>query len=340
MSDLSSDDYYKILGVTKTADEKELKKAYRKLALKWHPDKNQDNKEKAEDNFKKVSEAYEVLSNKEKRNLYDQFGKQGLMGSSNGMGGFGGGMPGNMNFSGFQFTNPNDLFSQIFGDDDPFSFMSSGNNFMRGGNRTFRFVSSDNNSPFSFMSGDNDNPFSFINNGNMSSNRSPNNRASNRLDKGCKVIIEGLVSRNELNGLIGLVLDYNKIKDRYMVKIEGTIMLWLKRANIIEMVKKIKITGIKSSPELNNKTGDIIGWEKASERFIIKLFIGKTILVKRENIIWPKNTLVHIDKLVGAKKYNGKWGKVLNYDGVRYNVNLDSSDTLRLKPDNISIVCH
>jgi len=331
MSDLSSDNYYKNLGVSKTVDEKQLKKAYRKLALKWHPDKNQDKKEEAEDNFKKVSEAYEVLSNKEKRNLYDQFGKQGLMGSSSGfssgMGGFNGDGVSGMNFGGFQFSNPNDLFSQIFGDDD--TFMSSGNDFMKKGNSSFRFMSSGNNNPYTFMSGNN-----------RSSSLNNSIRSINRLDKGCSVIIEGLVTRKEFNGFIGVVLDYNKIKDRYMLKIEGTIILWLKRENIIEMVKKIKITGIKSSPELNNKTGDIIGWEKASERFTIKLFIGKTILVKRENIIWPKNTLVHIDKLVGAKKYNGKWGKVLNYDGVRYNVNLDSSDTLRLKPDNISIVCH
>ena len=323
MSDVSSDNYYKILGVSKTAEEKELKKTYRKLALKWHPDKNQDKKEEAEDNFKKISEAYEVLSNKEKRNLYDQFGKQGLMGSCSRDGGFEG-MHRGRNFGGFQFSNPNDLFSQIFGDDD--RFMSSGNDFMRRGNTSFRFVSSGNNNPFSFISSDND-------------TRSTNN-LTNNLTKGCSVIIEGLVSRNELNGLTGLVLNYNKIKDRYMVKIKDTIMLWLKKANIIEMVKNIKITGIQSSPELNNKTGNIIGLVNESKRFRVKLFIGKTISVKKENIIWPKNTLVYIDKLVGAKKYNGTWGKILNYDGIRYSVILDSRGTVRLKPDNISIVCH
>ncbi|MFA4916923.1 MAG: DnaJ C-terminal domain-containing protein [Syntrophales bacterium] len=68
-----AEDYYKILGVDKKADDKEIKKVYRKLALKYHPDKNPDNKE-AEEKFKKISEAYAVLSDHEKRQQYDSFG--------------------------------------------------------------------------------------------------------------------------------------------------------------------------------------------------------------------------------------------------------------------------
>ncbi|XP_028170085.1 dnaJ homolog subfamily B member 6 isoform X4 [Ostrinia nubilalis] len=71
-------DYYRILGVTKTATETEIKKAYRKLALKWHPDKNPDNADEANRRFKEISEAYEVLSDERKRRMYDQYGKEGL----------------------------------------------------------------------------------------------------------------------------------------------------------------------------------------------------------------------------------------------------------------------
>ena len=67
-------DYYKILGVNKTSSSDDIKKAYRKLALKWHPDKNPNNKEEASNKFKEISEAYDVLSDTNKRNQYDQFG--------------------------------------------------------------------------------------------------------------------------------------------------------------------------------------------------------------------------------------------------------------------------
>ena len=70
-------DFYEILGVNKSANEEEIKKAYRKLAIKYHPDKNPDNKA-AEEKFKEAAEAYEVLSNAEKRQRYDQFGHAGI----------------------------------------------------------------------------------------------------------------------------------------------------------------------------------------------------------------------------------------------------------------------
>ena len=93
-------DYYEILGVSKTASEAELKKAYRKLAIKYHPDKNQGDKE-AEEKFKELSEAYEVLSDPQKRQQYDQFGHAAFTGA--GRGATGGG-----------FHDPFDIFSQVF----------------------------------------------------------------------------------------------------------------------------------------------------------------------------------------------------------------------------------
>ena len=84
-------DYYEILGVAKSASDDEIKKAYRKLAIKYHPDKNPGNKE-AEEKFKEISEAHEVLSDKQKRARYDQFGHAGVNGAGGGFGdaGFGG----------------------------------------------------------------------------------------------------------------------------------------------------------------------------------------------------------------------------------------------------------
>ncbi len=101
---MSKRDYYKILGVSKDADQIEIKKAYRKLAIKYHPDKNPDNKE-AEEKFKEASEAYEVLSDQQKRQKFDQFGHAGMQGG--------------FDYHQYSDMNMGDIFSQfqdIFGD--------------------------------------------------------------------------------------------------------------------------------------------------------------------------------------------------------------------------------
>ncbi len=113
-------DYYEVLGVSRSASDDEIKKAYRKMALQYHPDKNPGNKE-AEDKFKEAAEAYDVLSNKDKKQRYDQFGHAGMSGAAGGGGGFGGGM------------NMEDIFSH-FGD----IFGGGGFGGQRGGRRVNR----------------------------------------------------------------------------------------------------------------------------------------------------------------------------------------------------------
>ena len=104
---MSKRDYYDVLGVAKNASDDEIKKAYRKLAMKFHPDRNPDDKT-AEEKFKEAKEAYEVLSDADKRAAYDQFGHEGVnpQGGPGGFGGFGGGA------GGFDFS---DIFEGIFG---------------------------------------------------------------------------------------------------------------------------------------------------------------------------------------------------------------------------------
>ena len=111
------EDYYDVLGISKGASDSEIKKAYRKMALKYHPDKNPDDKE-AEEKFKKAAEAYEVLSNADKRARYDQFGHQAFDGS----GGFGGG---GMNMDDI-FSQFGDIFGGAFGGGGGFSGFGGG----------------------------------------------------------------------------------------------------------------------------------------------------------------------------------------------------------------------
>ncbi|MCH5597596.1 molecular chaperone DnaJ [Niabella ginsengisoli] len=123
---MSKRDFYEILGVSKTASAEEIKKSYRKVAMQYHPDRNPGDKS-AEEKFKEAAEAYEVLSDTDKRSQYDRFGHAGLSGA--GRGGFGGGM------------NMDDIFSQfgdVFGDDIFGSFFGGGRG--RGGGQRARGV--------------------------------------------------------------------------------------------------------------------------------------------------------------------------------------------------------
>lgn len=115
------EDYYELLGVDRNATASQIKTAYRKLALKWHPDKNPDNPELASAKFKKFSEAYDVLSDPKKKDVYDRYGKAGLSGD-------GGGGPGGhfSDFGGFHFRSADDIFAEFFGGHDPFADMMFG----------------------------------------------------------------------------------------------------------------------------------------------------------------------------------------------------------------------
>ncbi|MDX1736963.1 MAG: DnaJ domain-containing protein, partial [Alphaproteobacteria bacterium] len=119
---MSKQDYYETLGVDRNADAATLKSAYRKMAMKYHPDRNPDDKE-AEAKFKEVNEAYEILKDDQKRSAYDQYGHAAFENGGMGNGGFGGGGAG---FGGFT-----DIFEEMFGD-----FMGGGGR--RGGQQNMR----------------------------------------------------------------------------------------------------------------------------------------------------------------------------------------------------------
>jgi molecular chaperone DnaJ len=127
---MSKRDYYDILGVSKGSTADEIKKAYRKLAIKFHPDKNPDDKS-AEDKFKEAAEAYEILSNPEKKQRYDQYGHAGVGASAGGGGGYGGG---GMNMEDI-FSQFGDIFGGGAGGGSPFDSFFGGQQQSRGGRR-------------------------------------------------------------------------------------------------------------------------------------------------------------------------------------------------------------
>jgi len=135
-------DYYKILGVEKSASAEDVKKAYRKMALKYHPDKNKS--PDAEEKFKEIAEAYDVLGDPEKRKVFDQFGEEGLKS--------GAGAPGGPSGGTYTYTfngDPREMFRMFFGDgtagdDDPFGMLGGmfGGRGMNGGTSKMFFSTS------------------------------------------------------------------------------------------------------------------------------------------------------------------------------------------------------
>jgi curved DNA-binding protein CbpA len=136
-----SEDFYEVLGVNRNSTQDEIKKAYRKLSLKYHPDKNPNNKEAAEEIFKKVSFAYGILSDSKKRSDYDNYGREYVV--SGGHMPSGGGSGGNFHFQQGDFGNFNmrsaeEIFKNFFGGRDPFAnFFDDEDDFFGGGFGSF-----------------------------------------------------------------------------------------------------------------------------------------------------------------------------------------------------------
>ncbi|XP_005094324.1 dnaJ homolog subfamily B member 6 isoform X1 [Aplysia californica] len=146
---------YDVLGIERSATEQEIKKAYRRLALKWHPDKNPDNKDEAKRKFQEISEAYDILSDKKKREVYDLYGREGVLGGGHGTHEDFSYDPSNFGNFHFQFRSPEEIFRDFFGTDDPFaSFFGGG---QRNGNmfdQSFPGFPSGNSFASSFFSQD------------------------------------------------------------------------------------------------------------------------------------------------------------------------------------------
>ena len=314
MSDINSNDYYKILGVSKDGTEKDFKKAYRKLAMKWHPDKNPEN-HKAEENFKKINHAYEVLSDPKKKEMYDLYGKDGLNGSSQPTNynttNFSNMRSHNSKFTKFEFSNPNDIFAQFFGGANPFE--SGGFHF-----------STNNMSKHPGMS-------SYVSSRQY---KSPT-RFRNKINQNTKVMLTGLVNKG-YNGRKGVVRDIDS-KNRYIIEFDDGNHLSINSKNIIPLIEKVILNNL-TKEYLNGKTGDIIGWDEKSGRYLIKLFVGETVSIKPNNILFPERTPIYIKNLIKSSHYNDSSGVILGYDGDRYQIKTEHNSIIKIKPENISLV--
>ncbi len=309
--DLSSDCFYKNLGLGKNASDHEIKSAYRKLALKYHPDKNKDNPDRAAENFKKVSEAYDCLSDKNKREIYDTYGKRGLEGNSGGGGGFGGA----------HFINPDDIFRQFFGangggfGDDFGGFHFGGDQFGGSGGHPGRSRQRKPPAP-----------------------RYPS--GPHIIPKDTSVSVHSLQSAAQYNGMEGKLTGYDESKGRYQVSFgDEENPISIKPSNFVQLVPRVKLREITSHPALNGCMGDIIGYH--NERYHVRLAGAERSVASLSlvNLELPPETRVHIHSLNGAPQYNGTTGRVVQFiqSDSRYLVEVAGNKQLKLKTDNIAI---
>jgi len=335
--DLNSDDYYKVLGLTRDASDGDISKAYKKLALKWHPDKNPDNRQQAEANFKKVSEAYDVLHDPQKKKVFDQYGKAGLQGG--GGGGEGGGFPGGAHFT---FNNADDIFRSFFGGVDPLSAMfdDEGGGFMfrmgRGGGGRRGFTS---------MGGL---PEMFLRHGGGGSSSFRRGRTQPQfgiIPEGTPVVIHGLQSSPQYNARQGKVLNYDSSTGRYAVNLlnenqeDSGTSIALKPSNFTQIVQ-VEICGVKSNPKLNGQRGIIVGFDEDKDRYTVYCEATEAMIsLKPDSVLLPVSTCVVLDGLQSAPQHNGRWGTVLSIDedAGRYVVQLEPALQLKVKPGNVRV---
>jgi curved DNA-binding protein CbpA len=337
MANVKSDDYYKVLGVSKGASDAEIKKAYRKQAVKWHPDKNPTGKEEAEANFKRVAEAYEVLSDGDDRAAYDKWGKDSV---KNGGGGGGGGFSRGGGHRGGGGMDPNDLFAQFFGGQDPFGGGMGGGRDPFGGGGMGGF-SGMGGPGVSFMHTANGVPQGSRPGSARRRTKEPNGLISN----GTKVQLSGLSANGgALNGSSGTIASFDEGNGRYVVQISGGDKLALRPANLMQLIRGVKMTGLESRKDLNGKTADILGWDAANERYTLSVFSSSERLALRPaNIVAPTGTCVKVVGLESAKEHNGEQAKVESWDNTakRYVLVLQSGSSrgqkLRIRPANTRV---
>ncbi|CAE8638578.1 unnamed protein product [Polarella glacialis] len=315
-ADIASEDYYKVLGVSKQASDADVAKAYKKLALRHHPDKNPENRDSAEANFKRLTEAYEVLRDPEKRRSYDKLGKDGV-GSGGGSGG------------------TDDIFEAFFGGRgrDPFASFTFGQE--RGSPGGFN-VYDDN-----FLRGGA--PFNFDRHG---ARPSPQRRApkapsppapAHTLPQGTAVVVRGLAKSPEHNGLSGKVLSWDDEKRRYEVELEDKSCVLLLRGQNITQRCRIEVCNLDSRPELNGRAGEIFDYDDEQGRYMVRLQDPSfAATLPRAKCLLSAGTRVVVSGL-SNEHFNGKMARVLSVDrnAGRYTVLCEGGEQIKIRYDNV-----
>lgn len=323
--DFQSDDYYQVLGVDRDASEADITKAYRKLALKHHPDKNPDNKEQAEHDFKRISEAYSTLSDADKRAAFDQFGKDGPQP---------GAAPGGA--GGLSAEQAQALFASLFGRSSQSSGPPSGQSFI--------FVSGGDHQGGGLSGGMGDGLGGLDDLlAGMSMDMGGNPKRQRRsapayaIPAGTKVVIRGLTSAPEHNGKSGAILSFDDMRGRYQVRVDGNDAALSLRPRCITQRCIVEVDGLENKPEMNGQAADIISYEADTGRYVVLMQQPPAALAfQKKNCILQQGTCVILDGL-SKDKFNGQMAQILSVDRTvgRYVVKCKSGEEVKVKYDKV-----
>lgn len=348
--DIKSEDYYKVLGVDRSATDNEIAKAYKKLALKHHPDKNPDDQGKAEENFKVITEAYEILHDAEKRKSYDSFGKQGLQGGAGGPGG------------GVSFQQADEIFKAFFGGNDPFSMFFGGDDddgpggmFGKGMGGGQRVIFGGGGMPgmgggqqFFDMGGGMGGGFpgGMRMGGGKGMGKGGGKRSApppppqHAMPVGTTVVVRDLAKAQEHNGKTGKITGWDQGKSRYEVELEGETTLSLRPQNLTQQCR-IKLVGIESSPEINGQSGMILNYNGEQARYMVKLDTkmsnGRDVVgLQATNVVLGSGTRVSIQGL-SKDDFNGLMAQIVDVDtaAARYTVSCQNGKSIKIKYENV-----
>jgi len=333
-ADLKSDDYYRVLGVDRGASEKDIAKAYKVLALKHHPDKNPNDKEAAEERFKAITEAYEVLRDAGKRAAYDQFGKEGAgcpagggasdqkQWASTGDGAF----PTQFQTHGADAQDIQNLFNALFGGGGGFAFQQGP------GSAGVQFSSMTEGDFFSMPKG-------FCAKRETGRGSAPS-VPDYALPIGTSVTIRGLSTATEHNGKIGRVGGFDQAKSRYEVSLGEESSLSLKPGNLTQQCRVV-LRGIESKPALNGQQGVILGYDDEAHRYRVmrdgSVANGKDVLGLEPGKVLLKNgTCVTLQNL-SQHTLNGLLAQIIEVDtdALKYTVRCQTGKTIKIALDKV-----